>query len=413
MAFGFFRKKETQSGGSLDPDDILEQLHELTGKDTRAKELPGWALLFRSPYKSYSPATSWLGGVPRAARTFRWPSGSNGRPLFFVAQIDLAALKTHPHSGDGAPGLPDEGALLVFIGEGYSIHVLDRSDVEKGAPLKPPILAPSVSSFGFWGKGKSFNAWAVDPAPFVSRSGEIRPTDMPDPFVSTRDWVTNWDLAALDAARLIEAMERDLEDGRRFVADRNRQLRNGETLTMPDHVEKRLRHHETMEDHAPGLLDELRSWLDRASAGRPEDPVDRAALEALAARREQLMSLMHYNCLTRRLLPGNAELVWRDIVGRMPEFERNQDFSRIPPAYRSLAEAKITSWRGHRLFGLEPDFPNNWEDLRGQDPFISIAADPLLGTETEHDYGFSIWLDREAMTRGNHKDGQLIHHCAV
>ena len=121
----------------------------------------------------------------------------------------------------------------------------------------------------------------------------------------------------------------------------------------------------------------------------------------------------HRQKAARHLLAGNAEAVWAQIVRQVPEFERNQDFSNVPPVYRPLVEAKITSWRGHRLFGLEPEFPNNWEDLRGQDPIISIASDALLGTQSEHNYGFSVWLNREQMAGGHHEGGQLIHHCAV
>jgi hypothetical protein len=357
--------------------------------------------------------SSWLGGVPRAPKGFQWPKGRDGKAMIFVAQIDLAALRPEPVTGARAPGLPADGALLVFMGDGYAIRVLTNTEVENGAPVTPPLMAPDVGSLGFWGKGKTFNAWAVDPVPFISRVDETRPTALPNPFTRLADWVTNWGIAALEVSILIEALDQEFRQGREFVEHRKQQLAAGVTLSMPDHIEKRLRHCETMEQHAPGLLAELRSWQARAGSMPPEAPVDLSELETIVASRQRFLDRLETNYGARHLLAGNAEAVWAQIVREVPEFERNQDFSNVPPVYRPLVEAKITSWRGHRLFGLEPEFPNNWEDLRGQDPIISIASDALLGTQSEHNYGFSVWLNREQMAGGHHEGGQLIHHCAV
>jgi hypothetical protein len=71
-----------------------------------------------------------------------------------------------------------------------------------------------------------------------------------------------------------------------------------------------------------------------------------------------------------------------------------------------------TGWRRHRLFGIEPEFANNFDDLRGQDCVISIAADMLLQTMSEHEYGLSIWCPRDRMMKGLFDKGQLIRHCA-
>jgi hypothetical protein len=95
------------------------------------------------------------------------------------------------------------------------------------------------------------------------------------------------------------------------------------------------------------------------------------------------------------------------------EFRRGQNFAALSEMYRDFAEKQVTAWRGHRLFGIEPPFPNNGEDFRGQDCLISIASDPLLGTETGHNYGMSVWCPRDEMAKGQLQQGQFVLHCAV
>ncbi len=97
-------------------DWIAELLARGGGAD-RAKQLPAWALLFHSPFARSDDATSWIGGAPKAPGNFEWPKDRDGTPLHFIAQIDLASLKPEPQTGLRPPGLPAEGALLVFIGK--------------------------------------------------------------------------------------------------------------------------------------------------------------------------------------------------------------------------------------------------------------------------------------------------------
>lgn len=59
---------------------------------------------------------SWLGGKPVAPSDFQWPTFSDGKPLMFLAQICLAEVKVSPYAGERPYGLPDDGALLIFLG---------------------------------------------------------------------------------------------------------------------------------------------------------------------------------------------------------------------------------------------------------------------------------------------------------
>lgn len=411
MVFGLFGKKKPRPESDIGA--LIAEMKARTGADTRAAELPAWALLYRSPFRTYDrPATSWLGGVPRAPNGFNWPKGRDDRPLHFIAQIDLSALKPESTTGARPPGLPERGALLVFVGLDYATHILSEADVTNGAPIMPPDDLPDLAELGFWSTGNIFCARAVDPVPYLSR-GEDWPDALPNPFATPAGWLTNWGITALEAALMIEVLERELSHGREFVAYHKKEIAAGRTPPTARHIEERLEHCAMMEDHAPAMLAELHAWHDAAVAKSPEAAVNRSALDGIFAKREAFAACMKNNYGARHLLPGDAGSVWARITRDLPDLAKNQDFSQVPPAYRPLVEAKITGWRGHRLFGIEPEFPNNGEDLRGQDPLISIASDALLGTQSEHDYGFSVWLDRERMARGNHHGGQFIRHCAV
>ncbi len=411
MIFNLFGKKKT---GATVPgiDSILAEIDARTGVATRATELPAWALLLRSPYKTHCNATSWLGGVPHVPTAFDWPTGNDGRPLHFIAQIDLAALKPEPFTGARAPGLPAEGTLLVFIGDGYAVRILSPRDMANATAAQPPPTLAEVSVQGFWGQGSTFTRWPVDPVAYVSR-GEERPEFLSDPFATPQQWITTWGLAALEASLTHYALALELRLGRDFMEYRRSQADLGRELPTKAHIKERIAHCALMEDHAPQLLAMVQDWQATAAARPAEDPVDVPALTAIFAERTRLSSAMTNNYGARRVLAGDARVVWEKILADVPGTQGDKDFSAIAPAYRSLIETTVTDWRCHRLFGLEPEFPNNGEDLRNQSPLISIAADALIGTKSEHDYGFSVWLKDEDIARGRHTGGQFIRHCAV
>ncbi len=411
MIFNLFGKKKPASAAS-NIDDILAEMNARTGAATRAKELPAWALLLRSPYKTYSTETSWLGGIPHVPPAFDWPAGKDGRPLHFIAQIDLAALKPVPSTGARAPGLPIDGALLVFMGDGYAVRVLSRRDLAHAVAATPPHTLADVSEQGFWGQGSTFTRWPVDPVAYISR-GEERPDFLPDPFATPQQWITTWGLAALEASLTHDALALELRLGREFMAYRQSQEALGRELPQMAHIKQRIAHCALMEHHAPNLLAALHDWQATAAARPADGTVNVSALNAIFAERTRLSAAMENNYGARPILAGDARVVWRKILAEAPGTQGRKDFSAIASAYRPLVEANVTDWRGHRLFGLEPEFPNNGEDLRNQNTLISIAADALIGTESEHDYGFSVWLKYDDIARGRHTGGQLIRHCAV
>lgn len=415
MIFNLFGKKKS-AAAQPNINAILAEMDARTGAATRAKRLPAWALVFRSPHAARSDATSWLGGVPRVPAGFDWPAGSEGRPLHFIAQIDLAALKPEPTTGARAPGLPTEGALLVFIGDGYAVRILSPRDLAYAAAASLPPSLGDVSEQGFWGQGPTFTRRAVDPVAYLSggeRNDDGRPDHFPDPFATPQQWITTCGLAAFEAAVAHDALALELRLGREFMAYRESQAARGKTLPTMQHVIERIAHCEMMEARAPKVLAALQAWQAMVAGQPAEAAVDHAARAAIFAERTQLSAVMQNNYGARPVLAGDAGVVWVKILATASEANGGRDFSHIPPEFRAFVEAKVTDWRGHRLFGIEPEFPNNGEDLRQQNPLISIAADALLGTQSEHDYGFSVWLKDADIARGRHAGGQFVRHCAV
>src|SRR5262249_54483748 len=118
--------------------DVAAEFLARAGTEDRAKRLPAWALLLRSPYETSRSVSSLLGGVPRAPGGLDWPNDVDGTPLHFLAQIDLASLKPEPETGLRPPGLPEDGALLVFVGRSYACCVLNARDMTRAVPLALP-----------------------------------------------------------------------------------------------------------------------------------------------------------------------------------------------------------------------------------------------------------------------------------
>lgn len=89
----------------------------------------------------WTGARSWLGGAPRIGAA-PWPRDNRGRPLVFMAQIDLAevAAKT------GKTPLPDKGSLAFFIGGGDAVVFVPEG--QTSTPVMPPAGTPDLIECG-------------------------------------------------------------------------------------------------------------------------------------------------------------------------------------------------------------------------------------------------------------------------
>ena len=387
-----------------------------SGSADRAKLLPAWALLFHSPFARSDDATSWIGGAPKAPSNFEWPKDTDGTPLHFIAQIDLTSLNPEPPTGLRPPGLPADGALLVFIGTSYACRILSAAQMARAEILSPPEHLEPVSKHGFFSEGRTFLRRPVTPTAYLD-AGDGRPAFLPDRFKSPLDWIVNWGIAALEAQNVIHSLTCDLRDGAQFFAwqERLRQdpaLRRDYPVRDNEVIRNKIAHYGVIQRKAPDVIAALEAWRDLALSKPRDEAIDKHSLDAILRLRLDLHSEMQPH-MSKFDVAGRADAVWEAIRRQHPRIDHGEGYDELPSCYRPFVDMRETDWRGHRLFGIEPEFANNWEDLRGQDCVISIAADMLLQTTSEHEYGLSIWCPRDRMRKGLFDEGQLVRHCAV
>ncbi|WP_146346347.1 DUF1963 domain-containing protein [Phaeobacter marinintestinus] len=285
------RPVRPSSDDTFDIDKFDDAIEAMSGTADRAKQLPGWALVLRSPYDDDDrPATSWLGGQPMAPATFDWPRDSQNRPLHFLAQIDLAALKPEPETGARAPGLPSQGALLVFFSQTHAVRVL-TGDSKLWVPISPPSDLPDVSDLGFWGTGTGFQHWPVDPVAFLDHDGG-RPPTIQDPFARPKDWITTWGFAAYEADFVVQEIMLAQFHETQFA-----KWLDGvkDVDALPEHKRQEILHHQLIFAESKPLVEDITAFRDIARKHDPVTPVAPDALEAIFAARHALTAKMAEN----------------------------------------------------------------------------------------------------------------------
>jgi hypothetical protein len=391
-------------------NDWVAEFFARAGGADRAKQLPAWALLFPSPFARSDDATSWLGGAPKAPSNFEWPKDTDGMPLHFIAQIDLASLKAEPQTGLRPPGLPAEGALLVFIGKSWACRILSAAQIAQAVILPLPEDIEPVSKHGFFSEQRTFVRRPVIPTAYLDTCDDDPPAFLPDRFRSPLDWVVNWGIAALEAKNVIDSLKSDLRNGADYFKARDYLRSRGEPAN--DRDPSTAAHYQIIGRKAPDVIGALEVWCGFALSKPQDEAVDRDSFEAMMRLRLALHDQMLPH-MSKHMLADRAEAVWDTIKRQHPRLRHGEGYDELPSCYRPFVDMRETDWRRHRLLGIEPEFANNWEDLRGQDCVISIFADELLQTTSEHEYGVSIWCPRDRMAKGLFDDGQLIRHCAV
>lgn len=417
-------RRRVKSSGAVDPlsvktgEDYADEYLTFAGNETRAKEIPAWALLFHSLTKPQENPTSWIGGTPKAPADFIWPLAPNGTRQHFLAQIDLSALSDTPNHG-----LPSDGALLIFFsyvwtGDApdhvYSCHLLPAQDMLEAIDLAAPDdLAPLDQHMQFFTSEKTFTKRSVELVPFLD-DGSSPPTQVPFIFDRPDLWITNWGLAAAEADATLLHLERAVARwtgaaGEKRLADVQKRHADFPTLV---HAKRTLDTALALRETGPDLIKALTAWRDLARTRPATAAVDVPALRAIFAERAAFSRRIEGNP-KNRLKEGAHEDLWNTIRHHLPGIAGDQVMEPALSFYRDFVEQKVTNWRGHRLFGIEPPFENNGEDLRGLDCLISIRGDDLLGSQCEHFYGVSIWCPSGDLSKGKLDGGTVVRHCAV
>ena len=378
------------------------------GSDIRA----AWALKLRSPFRASAPVSSWLGGAPSAPPQFKWPKGKDGKYRHFLGQIDLQRLE-HPEGASvSIPGLPKEGALLAFTGASY---LLTAQDLESSRSVDIPTQLAPRRELGFFDDAPTFKCWPIDAVAYVSaRSDERRPDVFPDRLENPEDWIVNCAVANLEAELLFVAVSRQIAEAASFFQSMKRPHETELPPRTQEVLEQKNRVFGSVMDAFPPFLMAIRDYQAYLRSQPSTAPIDPAVLNEFFATRADLNARIELNFSgVKDMLAGNARKVWESILHNTAGLNEFSDYARIDERYHSFMDLFITDWRGHRLFGFEPEFPNNHENLKGMSPVISIAADRLLGTQSEHEYGMSNWCSDKMIAKGKYDQGRFIRHCAV
>ncbi len=418
---GFGRKRVIGSSpqpATAQPDFYLDEYLAILNQEREAGPIPAWALLLRSPYKSWAEATSWLGGQPKAPSGFVWPCEADGKPQTFLAQIDLGSLKADPETGERYFNLPESGALLVFVGTVQTVCLLTASEMALAEKMLPPDDLPALKERGYWGDGNAFTYWPVDLVAYSSdeylSAPPYRPSIFPDRFGDPQSWISTWALAALEAEVVITSLENEMHHAEWKTRQYREDIaKKGASIPQDAHAALANNHRDMMLIECPAVLNKLYKWREHARSQPPQAPVDPALLSEILEHRHALRSRMAANYGSMHALAGSVEMVWEKLRTWHTEAGAAENLRKLPVEYQDFVEAKVTDWRMHRLFGIEPPFSNNDEDLRGWSCVISVYADALLGTDSDHDYGMSVWVKTEDRNSANFTHGQLVRHCAV
>lgn len=394
-----------------DRGDYVREMIARAGDAERSETVAAWALMMRSPLRSWSDATSWLGGLPCGPDNLVWPRSSDGVRLHFLAQIDLAAVREEPGFAARPAGLPPTGALLVFIGvKEHSVMILSLEDLAVSGPVTVPADLSPIRQLGHWSDAATFDQWPVDLVAFLD-DGADRPAAFPDPWSNPAHWIRTWAIAQAEAdivLSYIGYMQRNMAEFRNqkpIVEDQGDMglaMRQAAYFESQQSYFRMIESTEFSELHATMI-----AWRDAVSKADPEALIDPVALEGLFVLRRRMAEKMVDDRL-RQLLMGWHHSLWEQIRRRHAKAIAERQFDSIPLGLLPFVEAVITDYRGHKICGLSKNLCQNYEDRRGQDLLICVHSDEFLRTEMEHEYAISVWCARDGLAEGRYDSGQVI-----
>lgn len=382
---------------------------ERSGDAERPAQRPAWALILRSPYLSWDGATSWLGGLPCAPEGFDWPRSAEGKPLHFLAQIDLSDLRPDPSNGAEFPGLPKDGVLLVFADYvTYETVLLSQADMAAAKPVDAPDDIGALAAIHHWSDKATFTRWPVSLVPFVDDGDRAAPQGVPR-FDEPTDWITTWGMARHESAFVLEQYDR-LQSDLALSGAVGRGRADNQAMVA-----------RVLEPEFQGMIETLRHWHDIAAARLPEEAVDQQALIGLFALRRRVVQGLSRSALVEALR-GNPATIWEQLLGMgvaqtgddrpvpLISLLQQQSIRHFPPGLKDFVEAFVTRWRRHKLFGLVKGLEFNDEDRRGYDVLLTIHSDELVETRREHTHATSVWTRRSAFSAGDLSGGLLLQH---
>jgi hypothetical protein len=326
-------------------------LQRLGASALQADRRPAWALILRSPFRSWKGATSWLGGAPMAPRGFRWPRARTAKPMSFLAQIDLAALRAEPETGERPPGLPEDGALLIFIAHNeFCVVLLTQAEADASERAEAPRDLPTLTYLGHYLDSPTYPYWPVDPVAYLDRRGE-RPAALPERFTDPLEWLSTWGLAVVEAEYASAVLRSEVQVAQEFLARDNGVTPSNWPAAQVALIENKRATSRKVAGEGRELIRSIEAWAERC---RTQDACERPPHNLLAAHFEPRRAFSEGmgSFLPRYALRGHARGVWKQIrlehTGAWP-----RDPGRPAPVHRGvdhgLARASdVRAWAAAR-----------------------------------------------------------------
>lgn len=405
---------------------------------------------------------SWFGGKPRLGDR-PWPRcATSGRPMYFLAQIDLEEIA----GCIGSSALPAAGALAFFIGEapsGPEAGVIYVPHPRVAAPTEPPPDAPAVFDLG----GDIFPENAAPSAPRLFPHWPLEISALPldedgsiDADAVTARWQRRqyfftareawtvlgeaaahpawWHTAQLFAAHLRAAhhhwpsrVERqrasvvraraDLEKVRpkpTFSAVLGRIFGRRSALPSPDvekaekelaRCEKRLAGFEQLTPAFERFVADVSAW---AGEHRPWQSMSAEAVMQLKTSFDR--SRKEFDEVTRYRVPHSvADLATQTLLALMVA-EDERDFALLPGAIRTLINEKYRlptdAW--HQMFGQGVSIQDNARlENEGSVLLLQLVYDDMMAWRFGDMGAYQFWIPPQDLATGNWRATRLTFEC--
>nr|WP_244328078.1 DUF1963 domain-containing protein [Roseibium sp. RKSG952] len=396
----------------VDSQEIGAVMEELEGHATRPAEIPGWAIRLVSPYADTPPPNSWFGGRPALPADFEWPRNTAGQAMNFVAQIDLGEIPPEPETTQRIPGLPEAGTMVVFANfRGDLGHLI--TIFPEHSQLRERSEPDDLEATFHYRRKAVFPKWHFELIPYLDSAEATPPGILGEE--EPHEWITNWGLALAELDAASYSIRSHRGDRNRHLSDLRRMKRSEwpGARGNPEILE-RTRFYRQVSNLLPPLHKEIAAFRKLAENHDPSDAVDQEALQRLMSARMDLVANLPANAkygIASLNCDHQSNILHSLLLERDVTLE--EKLSDLPECFHDFVSKHISAWRGHRLFGQKLPKTTSILDFRSVQCVLDIKADYYLGTESEHQDGFSIWTPIEALTAGDWSKTKMYHHTNV
>jgi hypothetical protein len=415
-------------------------------------------IVSRRPRHAGAPwtgATSWFGGDPRMG-SLPWPRAKDtGKPMTFVAQIDLADI-----AKAGATGLPTDGALAFFVGGTEGGAVLEVSPTGARIPTSPPSDATvALADNGELLPGEAdavgeirFPYWPVEltalqirddadeeelvaavkqrfvQRPYFFSAAEayktLGMTDRPCWWHSAQLYAKALRAALRSEPRLLGYQRKHLEPLRAKMA----KLKGSGVAAMlglmprPQRealdkakdelakAEARVAERERLLPAIQAFVQEVSDWV---ADKKPWQPMTRADIERLEATYKR--GVTEFDRFGRYVMPGGLNGVETATLLALMTTADEKAHAVLPDAVRALINEKylLPTGNWHQMFGRGVDIQGNAAvENEGNLMLLQLVYDDMIDWRFGDMGAFQFWIPPEDLRRRNWGAVRVTFECS-